>query len=239
MMRRVALSFGLSVLAMFLFATVGFCHMLWIEGTDGKFKVFWGHKGKVDTYDPERIKEIKAFDEKGKFIKLKKEVVDSQLVLSGEEKLSVILASMEGVYLVTTPEGRKRIDKIEAQKQGLQVIESFYALQATKAIFADSTLLKKPLGLKLDPVLIETPYKVKDEVVIKVLYEGKPAEGVTIFNPFHKELAKTDVKGMAKIRVEELKIKEGYYALVCFYKVKISDPRADYLWFITSLTWQK
>jgi len=238
-MRKVVLSFVFLVLAIFLFITVGFSHMLWIEETEGKFKIFWGHAGKVDTYDLERIKEIKAFDEKGKFIKLKKEVVDSQLVLSSEKKPSVILASMEGVYLVTTPEGKKRIDKIEAQKQGLQVIDSFYALQATKAIFADSTLLKKPSGLKLDPVFVETPYKGKDEVVIKVLYEGKPAEDVTIFNPFHKELAKTDAKGMAKIKLEELKMKEGYYALVCFYKVKISDPRADYLWLITSLTWQK
>ncbi|HCE80162.1 MAG TPA: hypothetical protein DEQ05_05220, partial [Thermodesulfobacterium commune] len=82
-------------------------------------------------------------------------------------------------------------------------------------------------------------YERKDEVVIKVLYEGKPAEGVTIFNPFHKELAKTDTNGIARIRVEDLKMKENYYALVCFYKLKISDPKADYLWLITSLTWQR
>ena len=239
MMKRIVLSFGLSVLAIFLFVSVGFCHMLWIEETNGKFKVFWGHKGKVEPYDPGRIKELKVFDNKGNSVKLKKEVVDNQLVLSVEKKPSVILASMEGVYLVTTPEGRKRMDKLEAQKQGLQVIESFYALQATKAIFADSTLLNKPLGLKLEPVFVENPYKGKDEAMVKVLYEGKPAEGVIVFNPFHKEIAKTDAKGMARIKVEELKMKEGYYALVCFYKVKISDPKADYLWLITSLTWQK
>mgnify|MGYP003879738273 CR=1 FL=1 len=239
MMKRIALSFGLSVLAIFLFLTVGFCHMLWIEETNGKFKVFWGHKGKVETYDPERIKKFKAFDKKGKSVKLKKEVVDNQLVLSGEKKPSVILASMEGVYLVTTPEGRKRMDKLEAQKQGLQVVESFYALQATKAIFADSTLLNKPLGLKLDPVFVKTPYKGKNEIVIKVLYEGRPVKDVIIFNSFHKELAKTDDKGMARIKVEDLNMKEGYYAIVCFYKVKTLDPRADYLWLITSLTWQK
>jgi nickel transport protein len=131
------------------------------------------------------------------------------------------------------------MDKTEAQKQGLQVIESFYVLQSTKAIFEDSELLKKPLGLTLDPIFVETPYKGKDEVVVRVLHEGKPAEGVIIFNPYHRELAKTDTKGMARIKVEDLKMKEGYYALVCFYKVKISDPKAEYLWLITSLTWQR
>jgi nickel transport protein len=227
------------VLIVFLFATMGFCHMLWIEETNGKFKVFWGHSGKPEFYDPKNIKEIKGFDKRGKSIKLKKEVVDSQLILLAEKKPSLILASMEGVYLVTTPEGKKRMDKTEAQKQGLQVIESFYALQSTKAIFEDSVLLKKPLGLTLDPIFVETPYKGKDEVAVKVLYEGKPAEGVIIFNPYHRELAKTDTKGMARIKVEDLKMKEGYYALVCFYKVKITDPKAEYLWLITSLTWQR
>jgi len=76
-------------------------------------------------------------------------------------------------------------------------------------------------------------------MVVKILYEGKPAEGAVILNHFHKELAKTDAEGMARVKVEELKMKEGYYVLVCFYKVKISDPKADYLWLITSLTWQK
>ena len=42
-----------------------------------------------------------------------------------------------------------------------------------------------------------------------------------------------------EVKVKDLKMKEGYYALMCFYKVKISDPKADYLWLITSLTWQR
>jgi len=238
-MNRVLISFVLSILGIFLFATIGFCHMLWIEKTDEIFKVFWGHAGKVESYNPENIKEFKAFDKKGKSLQFEKKVIDNFLVLSGYKKPSLILASMKGVYLITTTEGRKRMDKIEAQKQWLQIVESFYVLKATKAIFADSSILKKPLGLKLDPIFVETPYEGKDELAIKVLYEGKPAEGVTIFNPFHKELAKTDTKGMARIKVEELKMKEGYYALVCFYKIKTSGPKADYFWLITSLTWQK
>ncbi|AIH03704.1 MAG: Uncharacterized protein XD42_0621 [Thermodesulfobacterium sp. 37_54] len=238
-MKKFILSLVFMFLTFLFWVKIGFCHMLWIEETDGRFKVLWGHKGKVESYNPAAIKEIKAFDKKGKSVTLKKEIINNQLLLSGKEKPSLILASMDGVYLVTTPEGRKRMDKIEAQKQGLQVVESFYVIQATKAIFTDSSLLKKPLGLKLEPVFVETPYERKDEVVIKVLYEGKPAEGVTIFNPFHKELAKTDTNGIARIRVEDLKMKENYYALVCFYKLKISDPKADYLWLITSLTWQR
>jgi nickel transport protein len=238
-MRKMVKSFVLAILAIFWLIGAGFCHMLWIEKEDGKFKVFWGHKGEVQAYDPGKIEKIKAFDEKGRYLKLKKEVIENFLVLLSDKKPSLILASMEGVYLVTTPEGRKRMDKIEAQKKGLQVVESFYVLQATKAVFADSAVLKKSVGLKLEPVFVKSPYEGKDEIVIKVFYDGKPAEGVTILNPYHKELAKTDANGMAKIKVEDLKMKEGYYALVCFYKVRISDPKADYLWCITSLTWQK
>ncbi|WP_333570745.1 hypothetical protein, partial [Thermodesulfobacterium commune] len=149
-MKKLILSLVFMFLTFLFWVKIGFCHMLWIEKTDGRFKVLWGHKGKVESYNPAAIKEIKAFDKKGKSVTLKKEIINNQLLLSGKEKPSLILASMDGVYLVTTPEGRKRMDKIEAQKQGLQVVESFYVIQATKAIFTDSSLLKKPLRLKLE-----------------------------------------------------------------------------------------
>ena len=236
-------SFKILVLALAFLAgsfSLVFSHMLWIEKLNGEYKVFWGHAGKVEHYDPKRVKMIKAFDKKEKELKIEKKVVDNFLILASNKKPSLMLAFMDGVYLVTTPEGKKRMDKIEAQKQGLQVVESFYVIQATKAVFSDSSVLKKPLKiLKLDPVFVEGPFDKKDTVIVKVFYEGKSAEGVTIFNAFHKELAKTDSQGLAKLSVEELKMKEGHYALVAFYKVKISDPKADYLWLITSLTWQK
>lgn len=238
-MKKIINNLFLAVLIVIFLPNVGFAHMLWIEKENGKFKIFWGHSGKAESYEPDRIKEVKAFDEKGKMLGLKKEIIDNFIVVSSKKKPSLILASMKGVYLVTTPEGKKRMDKIEAQKQGLQVVESFYAIQATKAVFSDSSILKKSLGLDLEPIFMESPYLNKNEVVIRVLYKGKPVEGVTIFNPFHKELAKTDAKGVARLEIEDLKMKENYYALVCFYKVKVSDSKADYLWLITSLTWQK
>lgn len=226
-------------LIMFLFlVSYGFAHMLWIERNDGKFEVFWGHVGKVEPI-PEFEKEIKAFDKKGKSLKLKEEAKEGKLILDIEKKPSLIVISMKGVYIVTTPEGKKRMDKIEAQKQGLQVVDSACVFQATKGIFEDSSILRKPLGLKLEPIFVETPYKGKNKVRVKVLYEHKPAEGVIIFNAFHKELAKTDSKGMVELNLEDLKIKEGYYGFVAFYKVKVNDPKADYYWFMTSLTWQK
>lgn len=229
----------LAILLVFLKFHLGFSHMLWIEEEKGEFKIFWGHKGKVEPYNPERIKEIKVFDERERSLKFNKKTEDKALVLLVNRKPSIIIASMEEVYLVNTSEGRKRMNKIEAQKQGLQVTESFIVIQATKGIFSDTPILKKPLGIRLEPLFMDNPFEKRDLIEVKILYEGKPVEGVSVLNAFHKELAKTDSQGMVKLKVEDLKLKEGYYTLVTSYKVKISDPKADYIWLITSLTWQK
>lgn len=225
---------------------VGFClidtsmaHMLWIEREGEKFLILWGHRGKVETYDQERIAEIKVYDEKGNLLKFERKVTEKGVGVLPVKPPSALIASMKGVYLVNTPEGRKRMDKIEAQKKGLQVIEGFYVVQATKGLFSKNLDFKKPFGLKLEPVLLDDPF-VKRDLKIRVFYEGKPAEGVLVFDAFHKELGKTDSEGLIRLKKEDLKLKDRYYAVVFSYRVKTTgDPKADYLWMITSLTWQE
>lgn len=233
-------------MAVLVISLVGFClihtskaHMLWIEREGEKFLILWGHRGKIETYDQERLAEIKVYDEKGNLLKFERKLTEKGVSVIPEKLPSALTASMKGVYLVNTPEGRKRMDKIEAQKKGLQVIESFYVVQATKGFFSKTLDFKKLLGLKLEPVLLDDPF-VKRDLRIKVFYEGKPAEGVLVFDAFHKELGKTDSEGLVRLKKEEVKLKDRYYAVVFSYRVKTTgDPKADYLWMIISLTWQE
>lgn len=216
-------------------------HMLWVEKEGFRFNVLWGHKGKTEFYDKERLAKIGVYDKRGNLIKheIKETEQGVSILPSNHVSVSMITVSMKGVYLVTTPEGRKRMDKIEAQKQGLQVVESCYVEHSTKGFFSKTANFKKLLGLKLEPILLDNPFD-KREIVFKVFYEGNPAEGVLVYDAFHKELGKTGSDGLIKLKKEELRLKERYYAVVFFYKVKtFKDPKADYLWFITSLTWQE
>lgn len=230
--------FAILVILIFCVFSKAFAHMMWIERVEKDFIVFWGHKGESQPYNPDSIKQVSLFDKKGDILSFERKVQDKNLVLSSQKLPTAIVASMEGVNLVNTPDGRKRMNKKEAEAQGLKVLESFFVTQATKAIFGEGEVLAKPLGLRLEPIILEGPYG-KEFVTVKVLYEGKAVEGIAINNHSHNEVGKTDSNGIAKLKVEDLKIKDNYYGLVLSYKVKSTEGDVDYLWMITSLTWQK
>lgn len=229
------ISFSVMVIVILLLSQAAFAHHLWVEKEGDRFKVAWGHPPKVDPYEPDRVKEIKAFNKKGKEITLKRTDEKDKVYLSSKGDVSMITASFEGGYLVSTPDGKKRLTKRDAQKAGLQVIDSFYSSQFAKSLFAPSDAVLKPVGMKLEIVPLKNPYTLKADKLlpIKVLFEGKPLEGATIEKGAHRETTKTDKDGMAKVQVTG----QDMPVIVAKHKIATKDnPDADYLSFTTVLT---
>lgn len=228
----------LVLVVILLFTQSASAHHLWIEKEGDRFIVGWGHPPKIDPYEPSRIKDIKAFDIKGKKIPFKRTDGKDKVYLSSKRNISMITLSFEGGYLVSTPDGKKRLTKREAQKAGLQVIDSIYSSQSVKSLFANSDASTKPVGMKFEIIPLINPFALRTEepLPIKVLFEGKPLEGVIIETGVHKETTKTNKDGIAKVQVAGQKMQ----VILAKYRIPARDnPDADYLSYTTVLTMEK
>jgi nickel transport protein len=90
--------------------------------------------------------------------------------------------------------------------------------------------------MKFEIVPLKDPLSIKEgeNLVIKVLFEGKPLPGATIETGNHKEVAKTNEKGVANIKIEG----KGMQVILAKYKAPSTDPNADFLSYTTVLTWE-
>lgn len=224
-----------AIVFVLLFAQAAFAHHLWIEKEGNIFKVLWGHPPEINPYEPEKLKEVKAFDNKGKETVLERKNDKDAVYLSSKADISMVVVSLEGGYLVTTPDGKKRLTKREAAKAGLQVIGSVYSSQFAKGLFAYSNSMAKPSGLKFEIVPLKNPYKLKPNEIlpVRIYFDGKPVEGATVEAGNHAEAGKTDKEGHFSLKVPE----KGMQIILAKYRIPTKDnPDADYLSFTTVLT---
>lgn len=218
-----------------LLTQAAYAHHLWIEKEGTIFKVLWGHPPEITPYDPKKLKETKAFDLKGKEVALERNNEKNAVYLSTKADISMIVVSLEGGYLVTTPDGKKRLTKREAAKAGLQVIGSVYSSQFAKGLFAYSNSIAKPSGLRFEIVPLKNPYKLKPNEIlpVRIYFDGKPVEGATVEAGNHAEAGKTDKEGHFSVKVSD----KGMHIVLAKYRIPTKDnPDADYLSFTTVLT---
>lgn len=230
-------SIFLLVISIFLFSQSAFAHHAWVEKDGDRFLIAWGHPPKIDPYEPNKVKDIKGFDINGKETVLKRVDEKDRVYLSANTGISMIAFSFEGGYLVSTPDGKKRLTKKEALQAGMQILDSFYSAQSAKTLFAYSKAAEKPVGLKLEIIPIANPYVLKGEglLPIKVLFEGKPIEGAIIEIGDHKEVAKTGKDGIARVQIAG----QGKQVILAKHRIATKDsPDADYLAYTTVLTFE-
>ncbi len=237
-MRKILLIVTASICFLSLgFISSAFAHHAWVEKEGDRFIVGWGHPPKMDPYEPERVKDIKAFDLKGRELALTRTNERNKVYLFSNVDVSMITLSFEGGYLVTTPEGKKRMTKREAQKAGLQIVDSFYSNQFAKSIFAYSDAVIKPAGMRFEIVPLKNPYLLKqgESLPIKVLYEGKPLAGAAVETGNHKDAGKTGMDGIANIEISG----HGMQVVIAKYRIASNDPDTDFMSFTTVLTWDR
>ena len=149
----------------------------------------------------------------------------------------MIVVSLEGGHLVTTPDGKKTFTKREAAKAGLQVIDSIYSSQFAKGLFAYSNSITKPSGARFEIVPLMNPYKLKpnDRLPVRIYLDGKPLEGATVQAENYAEAGKTDKEGHFNVKVSE----KGMQIILAKYRIPTKDnPDADYLSYTTVLTFE-
>ncbi|AFM23455.1 DUF4198 domain-containing protein [Desulfomonile tiedjei] len=225
-------------------ATLAVAHDAWIEKRDGELVVLYGHRERHDPYDPQKIKDPKAYDPKGVAVPVDivKHKENATLALKGNAAIvSVFFDNGYWVKTTDTTNVWKNLPKREAQKQ-FTVLDSSKVQKYAKTILASCEASTKPIGLPFEIVPEKDPLTVKpgDILPLKVLLDGKPLEGVVIktgdsSHSESKQEIKTDKDGKASVPIS----KPGPQSINVFQKLSLkNDPDADGLSNSASLTFE-
>ena len=216
----------------FAFCTHCFAHDFWVEKAGNMLKVVYGHGSQRLPYDPSTIKEVRGFDVQGKEIQVGIERKKESALLVPKGQASVIAMTVDDGFWVKTIMGLKKMSKREA---GKRVIDSYQALDCSKAVLAWGEAAGKPLGLKLEIVPLQNVFEVKagQKLPVKVLLEGEPLANAEVESIEHTKTAKTDGKGIAEVPLSG----EGLKVITTRHKIPLKgNPDADALKLTATLT---
>lgn len=218
----------------FLLLLGGSClaHDFWVEKSGATLKVVYGHGSQRLPYDPSSIKEVRGLDLQGKEIQVGMERKKDSALLAPKGEVSVIGMTVDDGFWCKTIMGLKKMSKREA---GKRVIDSYQALDCSKAVLVWGQAAGKPLGLKLEIVPLQNVFEVKpgNKLAVKVLLEGEPLANAEVESIEHTKTAKTDAKGIAEVPISG----EGLKVITARHRLPLKgNPDADALKLTATLT---
>jgi nickel transport protein len=227
--------FILFILALTLvFASTLYAHDTYVAKESAAFVIVHGHAGKQEPYNPQFIKDAKAFDASGKVVAVTMKPQKDRVLLSFAKDPALVEFVYDTGPRVKTPEGWKSLSKREAKN----AIESKKWVKGVKQINQWSDRFGKPLGGKMEIVPMKNPLalKVGDKLPFQVLYNGKPLPGVAVSNEGHgKDEIKTDPNGRAEVVIK----KSGLNIVGASQNTPTpNDPDVDALGEIATLTFE-
>jgi len=217
---------------LFVFSASGFAHDFWVEKSGATLKVVYGHGGQRLPYDPSSIKEVRGLDVQGKEIPVEIDRKKDHALLVPKGQASAIGMTVDDGFWCKTIMGLKKMSKREA---GKRVIESYQAMDCSKAVLAWGEGAAKPLGLKLEIVPLQNVFEIKagQKLSVKVLLEGEPLAHVEVESVEHTKTAKTDGKGVAEVPISG----QGLQVITARHKIPLKgNPDADALKLTATLT---
>lgn len=168
--------------ALATFASSALAHTVWLEpvaqGASDYRVMFGGHAGKVQSYDPQKLKQVDATDEQGKALKVSRQVTADgvQLHVDGAPAL-VAMHFDNGIH--TRPPSGPSVEKPMSEVPG--ATRATYAVKYHKTIVDWSPLATRSIGQPFEVVPLDATAPVADQPVrVRVLQDGKPVAGVKL-----------------------------------------------------------
>ncbi|WP_129775627.1 DUF4198 domain-containing protein [Peristeroidobacter soli] len=161
-------------------ASAAMAHTVWLE-PEGKsdFQVkFGGHAGKLETYRPEKIKQIEALDKQGKKLSVEQDVTADAVRLHVDGAPALISMHFDnGIH--TKPATGPSVEKPMNEVPG--ATRATYAVKYHKTVVDWAPLVTKTLGQPFEvvPLSAQQP-AVGQPFRVRVLQDGKPAAGVKL-----------------------------------------------------------
>jgi nickel transport protein len=215
----------LTALAVFmLFTSNVFAHDLWLEKTGGKLVLMYGHPDRLETYNPEWVKDVRGYDRFRKKVPLVLKQEEGKVSFISKREPAMLSLLLDSGYWTKTVDGLRNVSK----RGVTDYIEACHYVEPVKGIFRWSERFTAPIGTRLEIVPQKNPLKLKqgENLPIKVLFEGKPLAGAVITANGELTGMKSGKDGAAMVMIEG----KGLHIFAARHKVRLKDdPDADTL----------
>ena len=163
-------------------ASSAMAHTVWLEAVPNAAAdyqvLFGGHAGKLESYQPEKIKTIDAVDQQGKKLRVKQDVTADGVRLRVDGSPALISMHFDnGVHTrgATGPSVEKPMNEVPGATRAT------YAVKYHKTVVEWSPLVTKPLGQPFEVVPLSAQQPAADQPFrVRVLQDGKPMAGVKL-----------------------------------------------------------
>lgn len=212
-------------------------HSMYFGSKGEDIPLLFGHpeegEDEVLPYDPADIEELTAYDLTGAVVPSEiKNFGDSISVIPNED-IAALTAFVNRGFYVVTPDGEYlNISKREAT----EYTEAFRSFHYPKSLFNWSDAISQPLGLQLEIVSLQNPYKVMagEDLDVQVLFEGAPRNDVLV-EYLGKTVEDVNKDGIFSIPLRQ----EGLQTIEASYSIPLeNNPDTDALSYSASLSIQ-
>ena len=163
-------------------ASAAVAHTVWLESvpqSKSDYQVlFGGHAGKLETYQPEKIKQIDAVDKQGKKLNVKQDLAADGVRLHVDGSPALISMHFDnGIHSrpATGPSVEKPMNEVPSATRAT------YAVKYHKTVVDWAPLVTKTIGQPFEVVPLSAQQPVVDQPFrIRVLQDGKPVAGVKL-----------------------------------------------------------
>lgn len=173
---------GLLAAAALAWVTAAAAHTAWLEpvsGTEGEYLLlFGGHEGKLETYPPEKLKSVDAFDAGGRKLDAARTARSDGVHVTVRGAPVILAVHFDNGTWSRGTDG-KSVEEPMNENPGAK--EGTRAVKYGKTIVAWAPVVTKPLGqpFEIVPVNVQAP-RAGRPWPVRVLIGGKPAADVEI-----------------------------------------------------------
>ncbi len=189
--------------ALGLSANIAQAHDVWLATdqagpSDAALPLVYGHMGEPETYDPAKVKQISAYDLKGKSINTETKVSDNRMTVKPRQAAAMITIEYDNGYWT-------KIDADTWENQSKSHFKKYdsasHSLKYNKNLLGWNEQFKQPVGLSMEIVPLSNPLTAKagDILPVQVLYNGKPLAEAVIEVHGDDNTYKTDQHGRASL----------------------------------------
>lgn len=159
-----------------------YAHTVWLEPTGagtGEYRVvFGGHAGKVEPYQPEKLKMVEALNASGKKLEVVRSSAADGVRLHVQGSPALISMHFDNGIHTRTQQGPS-VEKAMNEVPG--ATRATYAVKYHKTIVEWRPLVTKPLGQAFEVVPLDAVApRAGQPLRVKVLHDGEPLAGVKL-----------------------------------------------------------
>lgn len=155
-------------------------HNVWLEADagDGYLVQFGGHEGVLETFRPEKLKSVQAFDQRGRSIPVTIEARAGGVRVQPARSAALLAVHFDNGYFSRTGEG-PMMEKPMNENPG--ATSGVHAVKYHKSIIAWGAFAKQPLGqpFEIVPLAHETA-RAGQPLRVQALLGGQPAAGIRL-----------------------------------------------------------